>query len=166
MMKAQKRVPRASNYNVSKAHEFESFRQIPKYTHASMAVIHPVPQTVTKEVWKPDRKLNFDGTPVVPAPRRYEPKNIPEHLTRPQVDEETLIKIKTNEANKKVLEAKGMSLTQKKEFKLQQKRINDIKLKIRKAERSLKSFFSCTKKILEKNEEELVHQHCPDALVC
>lgn len=112
---------------------------------------------VTKEVWKPDRKLNIDGTPVAPAPRRFEPKNIPEHLTRPQIDEEALIKIKQNEANKKVLESKGMSLSQKKEFKYEQKRINDIKLKIRKAERNLKTFLVQAKKILERNEEELVH---------
>jgi hypothetical protein len=82
-MKAQQRVPRKANYNVSKAHEFESFRQIPKYTHANMAVIHPISDKVSREVWKPERNLNFDGSTVAIAPRRYEPKNIPEHLTRP-----------------------------------------------------------------------------------
>lgn len=64
-----------------------------------------------------------------------------------------------------MLEAKGMSLSQKKEFKQEQKRINDIKLKIRKAERNLKNFFSQAKKILEKNEEELIHVSCPNASV-
>jgi hypothetical protein len=48
-----------------------------------MAVIHPPSQNVVREIWKPDRHLNFDGTPIGIAPRRYEPKNIPEHLTRP-----------------------------------------------------------------------------------
>jgi hypothetical protein len=46
------------------------------------------------EVWKPPSKLNFDGTKINVAPRRYEPKNIPDHLTRPPIDEETLLRMK------------------------------------------------------------------------
>ena len=79
---------------MSKAHEFESFRQIPKYDHKALAVIHPSPVREKREVWKPDRNLNFDGETLEVKPRRWEPKNIPDHLTRPPINEEVLMKLR------------------------------------------------------------------------
>ena len=95
--KMQRRKP---NYNVSKAHEFESFRQLPKYSHASLAVIHPPPKKVSKEVWQPDRRLGFDGESVRLGARRYEAKTIPEHLVRPTIDEEAMIRMKAAQSSK------------------------------------------------------------------
>lgn len=157
---------RKPNYNVSKAHEFESFRQLPKYSHASLAVIHPPPKKVTKEVWQPDNRLGFDGESVRLGARRYEAKTIPEHLVRPTIDEEAMIRMKAAQSSKMITaKTKKMSLGAQKEFKAEEKRKNEIKVKIRKAERNLKSFFMTIKRILECNEQDLVHKDCPETTV-
>ena len=66
-----------------------------KYTHKNLAVIHPSPTRESREVWKPDKNLNFDGEPLALMARRWEPKNIPDHLTRPPNNEEVLMKLRT-----------------------------------------------------------------------
>jgi len=50
-----------TTHNVSKAKEFESFKQIPRYSHVPMAVINPSPVKVRREVWNPPSNLTFDG---------------------------------------------------------------------------------------------------------
>jgi len=59
-----------------------------------MAVINPPPHRETREVWKPTSNLEFDGAKASLEPKRFESKNIPEHLVRPPIDELTLMKIK------------------------------------------------------------------------
>lgn len=58
-----------------------------------------------------------------------------------------------------------MSLGAQKEFKAEEKRKNDIKIKIRKAEKSMNKFFLTIMKILDWNEQDLVHKDCPDTTV-
>lgn len=50
-----------TDFKVNKAKEYESFLQIPKFSHAHMAVIHPPPFKKEVERWKPDGNLQFDG---------------------------------------------------------------------------------------------------------
>lgn len=54
-------VQRKLEFKVSAAKEFEKFRQIPKYSHSSLAVIHPSPTREQRTIWKPPSKLGFDG---------------------------------------------------------------------------------------------------------
>ena len=81
---------------VAKAREFESFKQIPKYTHAPLAVICPPPWRQTKEPRHvPPRTLAFDGSRVELGIRPTASKaEIPDHLVRPPIDEEALMRIK------------------------------------------------------------------------
>ena len=46
-----------SEFQTSKASEFESFKQIPRYSHASLAVIHPPPFKRTTKAWEPPKNL-------------------------------------------------------------------------------------------------------------
>jgi hypothetical protein len=81
-------------FRVEKAKEFESYKQIPRYSHSPLAVIHPVPSRDIRPVWMPPKRLNFDGSHVPVQVRRFRPKNIPEHLVKPAIDEEKLMKIR------------------------------------------------------------------------
>ena len=86
---------------VEKAREFESFKQIPRYSKPSMAVIHPSPEKVRKEPsHKPPKTLLFDGSPYALSKRPDTAKNLPDHLVRPAIDEEKLFKIREREALK------------------------------------------------------------------
>lgn len=82
-------------FKVEKAKEFESFKNIPRFSHAPLAVIHPSPtKPSNKPKHIPPSSLAFDSSKVPLKPRRSEHKNIPEHLVRPPIDEEKLMKIK------------------------------------------------------------------------
>ena len=54
-----------------------------------------------------------------------------------------------------------MSLGAKKAGQAEQKRIHEINVKIKKAEKNMKLFFSETKKILEKQDEEPIFPELP-----
>ena len=74
--------------------------------------------------------------------------------------------MKAAQSSKRITaETKKMSLGAQKEFKAEEKRKHDIKVKIRKAEKNLQSFFSTVKRILECNEQDLVHKDCPETTV-
>ena len=60
-----------TDFAVNKAKEYESFLQIPKFSHANMAVIHPPPFKKEKPIWKPDGNLQFDGQPVTLEVERF-----------------------------------------------------------------------------------------------
>jgi hypothetical protein len=113
-------------FRVQKAKEFESFRQIPKYSHSPLAVIHPTPSKDERPVWKPPKNLGFDGSRVNVAPKRYEPRNIPDHLSRPTVDENKLMQIRANEKDKKKNVGKTMSLTAKKDGEAIRKKAHEL----------------------------------------
>ena len=71
-----------------------------------------------KDVWKPPRDLSFDASIADVLPKRFEPKNIPEALIRPPIDEEVLMRIKENAKAKPVEKnVKKMSLGAQKEYK-------------------------------------------------
>ena len=148
---------------MSKAKEFESFRQMPKYTHKELAVIHPSPTREMRDIWKPDRHLNFDGETLDLMARRYEQKAIAEHLVRPPIDEEVLMKLRTMSAKKEV--KKNLSIQEKREMKAEHKRKTEINIRIKKAEKNIKEFFAHCKKILEKDNEELVVAECGSGTV-
>ena len=116
-----------------------------------------------RDVWKPDRNLNFDGEPIDVKPRRWEPKNIPDHLTRPPIDEEVLMKLRTMGAKKEI--KKNLSIAEKREMKLEHKRKSELNLKIKKAEKNIKEFFAQAKKILERDNEELIIADCGSGTV-
>ena len=88
------KIEKKLEFRVEKAKEFESFRQIPKYKHASLAVIHPSPTREKRKIWRPASSLGFDGLKNQPQMRRKEPKNIAEHLTKPPIDDALIIKLK------------------------------------------------------------------------
>jgi hypothetical protein len=117
-------------------------------------VIHPTPSKDDRPVWAPPRNLGFDGSRANVAPKRYEPKNIPEHLSRPAVDENKLMQIRANEKAKKANVGKTISLTAKKDGEAQRKKAHELQIQIKKAEKNMRSFFSEVKKIIEKPDEE------------
>jgi hypothetical protein len=86
-------------FNVEKAKEFESFKNIPRFSHKPLSVIHPSPTKVDRKLKHvPPSTLAFDGNRASLGYRKSEAKNIPDHLARPPIDEERLMKIKA--ANK------------------------------------------------------------------
>jgi hypothetical protein len=70
--------------------------------------------------------LNFDGSTIKPNVRRFEPKNIPEHLVRPAIDEETLIRLKATANRPSQSPSKKMSLGAQKKQQAEMKRRKDI----------------------------------------
>ena len=82
---------------VAKAKEFESFKNLPRFSHAMGAVIHPRPVKKEIHIRQPPKTLQFDGRTENPQPKRYEPKNLPEHLARP-IDEAALARVREKEA--------------------------------------------------------------------
>jgi len=61
--------------------------------------------------------------------------------------------------NKKEIK-KNLSITEKNKLKAEHKRKSELNLKIKKAEKNIKVFFASAKKILEKDEEELIISDC------
>lgn len=104
---------------MAKAKEYESIYQLPKFSHATGAVIHPPPFKHEKQLWQPDSNLQFDGSKLNLNVERYQAKNIAEHLVRPAIDENKLMKIREFEKSKSPLKDKKakMSMKQEKEFK-------------------------------------------------
>ena len=86
---------------VAKAREFESFKNIPRFSHKLGAVIHPSPSKLKREqTHKPPKTLNFDGVPVALAKRPEKPQ-LPEELVRPPIDEEKLFKLREQDKLRK-----------------------------------------------------------------
>ena len=141
---------------VAKAKEFETFHQIPRFTHALGAVIHPPPHREPREIWKPASTLAFDAAKVNLSVERFQSKNLPDHLVKPPIDEIALMRFKELEKSKSPQKKQRMSLKQEKEFKAEQKRKRDINIKISRAEKNLKTVFEDWKHLLQKAEEELL----------
>lgn len=51
-----------NDFSVAKAKEYESIYQLPKFSHATGAVINPPPFKIEKTLWQPDSNLQFDGS--------------------------------------------------------------------------------------------------------
>lgn len=116
-------IAKKMEFRVQRVQESENFRQIPKYSHSPLAVIHPTASRDVRPVWKPPRNLGFDGSSVHVQAKRFDPKNIPEHLSRPAIDEEKLMTIRANEKSRTENAGKKMSLGAMKAGKVEQKRI-------------------------------------------
>ena len=71
---------------------------MPRFSHKPLSVIHPSPTKASrKELHTAPNTLAFDGTPASLNKRKDRFKDIPEHLVKPQIDEETLMKIRAKE---------------------------------------------------------------------
>lgn len=71
---------------VEKAKEFETFRNLPKFTHVPMAVIHPSPRKKNRHEKSPTPNLTLSGNTAKLLVKRYEPKQFPDHLMRAPMD--------------------------------------------------------------------------------
>ena len=90
-----KTVPQKSlEFYVEKAREFESFKQIPRYSKPALAVIHPSPEKQKKEPrHRPPKTMQFDGATIHLGKRPDTAKHLPDDLVRPEIDRERLFKI-------------------------------------------------------------------------
>jgi len=71
---------------VSFSKEFEDFRQLPKYSHIPLAVIHPSPIKRMPRTIRPDPDFEFMSSPTRLHNRPGPQFEIPESLTRPPVE--------------------------------------------------------------------------------
>ena len=71
---------------VEKAKEFESFRKLPRFQHVPMAVIHPSPRKKRPRPESATPSLALAGSHARLLPKRFEPKQLPDHLVRAPVD--------------------------------------------------------------------------------
>lgn len=85
--------------------------------------------------------MAFDGARVTLQMERNQPKNLPDHLVKPPIDEIALGRIKELEKSKSPQKKKKMSLTQERKFKEEQARKRKINTQILKAEKNLKAIF-------------------------
>jgi len=91
-------------FKVEKAREWETFKNLPKFSHPALSVIHP-PSVVKRPEpgHMPAKSLQFDGAPVslTPKPHHDKYEHIAVHLVRPPVDQEKLMKIREKEKLRK-----------------------------------------------------------------
>ena len=155
----------AMDFYVEKAVEFESFKRIPRFSKPVGAVIHPLDPARKKEPrHRPPRTLAFDGSPTKLDKRveYHHDRGMPEHLYRPQIDEEKLVQIRAREKLRKQAERdksgpkKKMSMEAKKTQQAFAKLRSDISIKIKGAEKNLKGLFSTFRGILDKTDAEQV----------
>ena len=71
---------------VEKAKEYESFKRVPKFNHVSMAVINPSPRKMRSPPKSKSPTLNISATSAKIQIKKYEPKQIPDHLLRAPMD--------------------------------------------------------------------------------
>jgi hypothetical protein len=72
--------------HVEKVHEFESYKQLPKFTHVPLAVIHPSPRKQKSIDNPPPPEMTMSGSQAKINVKRYVPKQIPDHLMRAPID--------------------------------------------------------------------------------
>ena len=70
---------------VSFAREFEDFRQLPKYSHIPLAVIHPSPVKRVQKPRRPSPDFELQSSPQRMVTRPTFRQDIPESLVRPPV---------------------------------------------------------------------------------
>jgi hypothetical protein len=71
---------------VEKAKEFETYKNLPKFSHVPLAVINPSPRKRRSLESSPTPPLKVSGQHTKLGVKRYEPKQIPEHLMRAPQD--------------------------------------------------------------------------------
>jgi hypothetical protein len=91
---------------VSRAKEFEPFKKLPRFSHSPLGVISPLPDKKRKQQGhRPPNTLAFDGSRLKLSPKKIEDKDLPEHLVRPSIDEEALMKIREKERMRQTLKS-------------------------------------------------------------
>ena len=92
-MKNDVRVGSNTNiYRQSKAKEFESYKQLPRFTHANMAVIHPATKTTSMKPSVSTPQLDVGATPMTMRQRNKiesKLKVLPDHLIRAPMSKNT-----------------------------------------------------------------------------
>jgi hypothetical protein len=73
-------------HKVEKAREFEQYRQLPKYSHISLAVIHPSPIKKLPPAREVSPQIIVAAHPAKLQYKKYEKKQIPDHLMRAPMD--------------------------------------------------------------------------------
>mmetsp|Transcript_13206 Transcript_13206/g.20584 ORF Transcript_13206/g.20584 Transcript_13206/m.20584 type:complete len:571 (+) Transcript_13206:73-1785(+) len=163
---------RSSIYDVKveKAREFETFKQIPKFRHTPLSVINPPTKYAPKEPSHiPPKTMGFDGSTMGLAYRDLSKKEMPDHLVRPPIDEEALMRIK--ERSKMKLHQSQKKLTKKVSLAVQKaeqaiaKTKAEINLKIKRADKNIKLLFGELKKILDKPDDDIIFIEAPTVKV-
>lgn len=86
-----------TEFRVNRAKEYESFLNIPKFSHQNMAVIHPPPFKRERKHWMPASDLQFDGRPMNLEDERSIPKQLPDHLIKPALNEAAVSRARDRE---------------------------------------------------------------------
>jgi hypothetical protein len=143
---------------VEKAKEFESFRNLPKFTHVPMAVIHPSPRKKRPANKSPTPNLTIAGNNAKLLVKRYEPKQFPDHLMRAPMD----TSFTSSASPKRVRSTAGFgsstgskkSLRQAKNAKEIARKMESEGKRIKRAEDNKKVLFGELKKILESKSDD------------
>lgn len=73
-------------HKISEAHEFEDFRNIPKFTKPHLAVIHPSPVKKKPPASRPELEFELEGSPARLLKKDYSKKEIPDHLMKAPIE--------------------------------------------------------------------------------
>lgn len=129
---------------VEKAKEFESYKRLPKYSHVPLALINPSPRKQRSPSRPKSPAFTIAAHPAKLQVKRFEQKQIPDHLMRAPMDSFTSSpankgRAKTAKGRKGASPKKGGELSENK--------------KIKRAEANRKLFYQELKKLLDKAEE-------------
>lgn len=138
---------------VSQAAEVPSYKNLSRFDHVPLAVINPSPMKKRPNTSLEDHRLEPAANKVTLKPKRYEKKELPDHLIHAPIDKNATTKVR-----KVFVDTKGMTSKQKKDAMLAaQKQAQEAK-KNRRIQANLKNFFSQIKAALDsRKDDELIH---------
>ncbi len=138
---------------VSKASEMPSYKNLPRYDHVPLAVIHPHSPIKRPQTAKPPPSLEPAAVKATLKERKYEPKEFPDHLMRVPIDPNAPVRVK-----KVFVDTKGMTSRQKKEAMIQAAKQQQEMKRERRVKNNLHLLFGNIKKALdEKKDDEFIH---------
>ena len=137
---------------VEKAKEFESFRRMPKYSHVPLAVINPSPRKKHSPVEPEQPAFALSASQARIALKKYEPKQIPDHLLRAPMDSFTSSPV-SRKAGSRAKSSIGGSRGGKRKDSPKKGGVEGESKKIKRAEQNRKLLFLEIKKVLDKAEE-------------
>lgn len=143
---------------VEKAKEFESFRRMPKFSHVSLAVINPSPRKKRSPPKEESPNFQLAAVQAKVQTKKYEPKQIPDHLLRAPMDSFTSSPTSKGGRPKSAMGGKGAkSLGGKKNGRLGSAvgagGMNSESKRAKRAEGNKKVLFVEVKRLLDKAEE-------------
>jgi hypothetical protein len=131
---------------VEKAKEFEAYKRLPKYTHVPLACINPSPRKQKSPPKPKSPSFTIAAHPAKMQVKRYEHKQIPDHLMRAPMDSFTSSPT-AGKSRPKSQAGKGRKGSPKKGGDLGENK------KIKRAETNRKVFYQEIKKLLDKADE-------------